>query len=620
MLFFIVGLVLFTISNSKGQDLRCNTTADYNWLQVNATDRYQRFIELENFTNNYIGNQGQASNRLINGTGLIIIPVVVHVLHHGELEGTGYNISMATIESQIDVLNEDFRRLNADAINTPSAFQSVASDFGIEFRLACIDPNGNATNGVIRKYTNIQSFSININTIRQDGTINDDIVGIKKEINGSTAWSTERYLNIWVCNMNLAGYSTWPADYSIYPEFDGVVIDKESFGRLGGTVSGYDKGRTLTHEIGHWLNLKHLWGDRSSPDYNLDCLTDDLVGDTPKQKKYHSNCPSFPELLLRCNTSDASTMFMNFMDFVNDQCYNLFTNGQKLRARALFALGGPRANMIDNYFKVRQVKDPIKCNGKVYSNPHCLPTTWTILSGPATLTAGPGPNEATITATGTGTVNIRATSGNYITEDNINVTFFSPPQIDFVSFTNDVGGEGYWCSSNFNNLFSVEPTLEAVSYEARLLNWPSLSLFRTNNFAQPGVDPFGYVPSGWYVFQLRATDECGTSEWYETEIEYVDCLNQGGGENFRIVASPNPTDGGLNVIIDKEKEVVKSLSKNEKILFQLYNLGTTSLVKQWTFDNSQSRRNLHVQGLKSGQYMLVVTKGKYRQSTQIIIK
>ena len=133
---FIVSVVaLFSFFIVNGQE-RCGTNIDLVWMQANAPDRYQRFTDLENFTTNYINNQGQNSNRLINGNGIIIIPVVVHVLHRGEAEGNGNNISMAQIQSQIDVLNEDFRRLNTDAINTPSAFAPVASDFGIEFILA----------------------------------------------------------------------------------------------------------------------------------------------------------------------------------------------------------------------------------------------------------------------------------------------------------------------------------------------------------------------------------------------------------------------------------------------------------------------------------------------------
>lgn len=426
--YLFVFAVFFSIT-CKTQDslIRCNTAVDLNWMQTNAPDRYQRFIDLETFTNNYISNLNQAGGRLINGNGLIVIPVVIHILHYGEPEGTGYNISMATIQSQIDVLNEDFRRLNADAINTPSVFQPFASNFNIEFRLACIDPNGNSTNGVVRKQTSVSPF-VTV-TVPNDNTFDETAMGIKTLPNGSVAWPTDHYLNIWVCKLyRLAGYATFPADYAVYPEFDGVVIGKEAFGRNGGTTSGLDKGRTATHEIGHWLNLQHLWGNTIGPQYNYDCSNDDLVGDTPQQKTNNSGCPTFPEILRKCNSADPSSMFMNYMDYVNDGCYNLFTNGQKLRARALFATGGPRAAMLDNYFKIQQPANPLQCNGGVIKlfNPNCITPTWSVVSGPATITAGQNTNACTLLPNGTGTVVLRATAGNYIDEKNISVNTTLP--------------------------------------------------------------------------------------------------------------------------------------------------------------------------------------------------
>lgn len=246
-------------------------------------------------------------------------------------------------------------------------------------------------------------------------------------------------------------------------------------------------------------------------------------------------------------------------------------------------------------------------------------------SNPNIATISPTGNPATVTRLLDGVVTITATvtsCGNNLTTTKEIV--IGAPQIDMVYFSNAVGGQGYWCSSHTNNLFSVEPTyLNGATFEARLLNYPSMTVFRTNSFANTGTDPFGYVPSGWYVIQLRTTNSCGISQWFETEVEYVNCLEDGGGCQdcpFRIAASPNPTDGDLNVTIEKEKPEVKELPKEEKVSFMLYDLNRTQMIKQWTFDNGQNRRTLNVRGIKAGQYILVMTKGKYRQSTQIIIK
>lgn len=248
--------------------------------------------------------------------------------------------------------------------------------------------------------------------------------------------------------------------------------------------------------------------------------------------------------------------------------------------------------------------------------------TWQ-LSNPNIASISPTGNSATLNRIFDGVVTITATVSSC--GSNISTTkevVMGSPQIDLVNFTNEVGGQGYWCSTHYNNLFSIEPEyLNGAVFEARLLNYPSMTLFRENSVATTGTDPFGYVPSGWYILQLRTTNSCGTSTWYETEIEYVDCFNYGRVvQDFRVTASPNPTDGELKVTIDKEKAEVKALGKTERVTYQLYNFNRTSIVKQWSFENSQNQQKLNVHGLQAGQYVLVVTKGKFRQSTQIIIR
>jgi hypothetical protein len=250
---------------------------------------------------------------------LITIPVVIHVLYNAPDQ----NISTAQILSQLSALNEDFRRKNTDAVQTPSAFLSVAADTRIEFCLAKTDPKGKPTNGIVRKSTNKTAFTM------------DDAVKFSAA-GGDDAWDSRKYLNIWVANLqgNAIGYATSPGGEM---DKDGVVIHYQVFGTVGNLRPAFNKGRTATHEIGHWLGLRHIWGDQT--------CGDDGIGDTPKQEFYNSNCPSFPKRS-NCSPDNNGDMFMNFMDYSNDACMNLFTVGQKKRMRTMFAEAGPRNSFL----------------------------------------------------------------------------------------------------------------------------------------------------------------------------------------------------------------------------------------------------------------------------------
>lgn len=253
---------------------------------------------------------------------VIVVPVIVHVLYKSNEQ----NITEAQVKSQIDVLNKDYRRKNADTINTPAVFKNLAADVRIVFCLAQVDPNGKRTKGIIRKHTNNDYFTT------------DD--GMKYTASGGDdAWNCKRYLNIWVCNLGsrLLGYAAPPGGPA---DRDGVAISYDAFGTVGTLRAGFNKGRTATHEIGHWLGMKHLWGD-------IDCGDDDVF-DTPRQRSYNYGCPVFPHATA-CSPNSNGDMFMNFMDFTDDACMNEFTTGQKDRMRALFAAGGPRNSFLNSF-------------------------------------------------------------------------------------------------------------------------------------------------------------------------------------------------------------------------------------------------------------------------------
>ena len=231
----------------------------------------------------------------------IIIPVVVHIVWHTDAE----NISDALILSQIDALNRDFNQENTDIQYVPDEFKPVIANVGIRFCLAAKDPDGNPTTGIIREYSNETE-------IGTSPTLFHSAHG------GSDAWDINRYLNVWVANTgtSIAGFGIYP--WADSADRSGIVVNSSYFGINGMTPHGM--GRVCVHEVGHYLGLIHTWGDV------FDCSSDDGVADTPPQAGPFYHCPSYPQP----GCSD-NAMFMNFMDYVDDPCMLLFTEGQKQR-------------------------------------------------------------------------------------------------------------------------------------------------------------------------------------------------------------------------------------------------------------------------------------------------
>lgn len=271
---------------------------------------------------------GMRKNNLTSGRDtlkneVIVVPVVVHVLYNN----ANQNIPDERIVAQIDALNRDFRRKNADTVNTPLPFKHLAADTRIVFCLAKVDPNGFKTSGIIRKYT------------KEDLFLADDQMKFSAR-GGDDAWDASKYLNIWVCDLfgRTLGYATLPGGN---PLVDGIVIQFGAFGFKNGLSEPYNLGRTLTHETGHWLGLKHIWGDIEGGA----CASDD-IDDTPPQSSSNSGCQIFPKMSA-CSVNQYGDMFMNYMDFSNDACMNLFTYGQKSKMRSQFARGGARNSFLN---------------------------------------------------------------------------------------------------------------------------------------------------------------------------------------------------------------------------------------------------------------------------------
>ena len=289
--------------------LKCATMEVYNKMIKDDPDYESRLRELEIFTKNYVKN-------IIPGIrNVVTIPVVVHIVYNTPQQ----NISNAVVQSQIDVLNKDFRRLNADTINTPAPFKPLGGDPQIEFVLAKREPLGNPSIGITRTQTSVLIFYGDAVKYTAQG--------------GHDIWDRDKYLNIWVCNLYFTGgYSQYPGGN---PASDGIVIKYTVCGTIGVVLNPYyDKGRMATHEIGHWFNLRHIWGDSF--------CGNDSVADTPTQEAPNGGCPTFPHIT--CNNGPNGDMFMNYMDYTIDACMNIYTFGQSNRMNA--ALYGARSSLL----------------------------------------------------------------------------------------------------------------------------------------------------------------------------------------------------------------------------------------------------------------------------------
>jgi len=271
-----------------------------------------RLVGIEEATQRRIARMNVASLKSVT------IPVVVHVLY----KDPAHNISDAQVASQIEVLNADYNATNADVENVPAPWKSLVGNPKIKFTLASVGPDGTSASGIVKRKTTIAQFG-------QNDAMKRSASG------GSDPWDTASYLNIWVCNLGggLLGYAQFPGGP---PATDGVVIRNTAFGTVGIAAKPFNQGRTATHEVGHFLNLRHIWGDTE------DCTGSDLVSDTPRQQLPNYGEPKFPHT--SCNNGPNGDMFVNYMDYVDDKAMFMFTAGQIARMRA--TLSGPRSGLI----------------------------------------------------------------------------------------------------------------------------------------------------------------------------------------------------------------------------------------------------------------------------------
>ena len=315
-IFFIVSL--FIPKSNFAQINRCGTV-EYIQEQI----RLNPHLEAEINNANIIAKEWEILHANEGSRAIIRIPVVFHVMHSGQAIGTYPNISDAQLISQIDILNKDYRKLNSDTGLIPTIWKSIAADCEIEFCLATVTPTGAVTDGIDR-----------INAGAGFTWTNDS----RK---ASTTWNRNNYLNIWVVEFGGTYASSGTLGYTIVPggpaNSDGVVIDAKYIGTGGITTAPYNKGRTATHEVGHWLGINHVWGDDGTA-----CSGSDGISDTPNQAGENYGCPSFPHTDA-CTGASPGVMYMNYMDYTDDACMYMFTAGQK--ARMISILNTTRASI-----------------------------------------------------------------------------------------------------------------------------------------------------------------------------------------------------------------------------------------------------------------------------------
>ncbi|MFM2224346.1 MAG: hypothetical protein RJA07_548 [Bacteroidota bacterium] len=319
-LFFCFFAFMFVANAQTKKVIRCATDEYYQNEITNNPALQQSYLaaaqQTRTIANNIIyTSKGKAGNSVPQ----YIIPVVVHILYNTAAD----DLADSTVYTNLQRLNDDYRRTNFDTATTRNIFKSIAADTKVEFRLAVRDPNGNCTNGIIHKYTSATSFNTT-NKMKSNST------------NGDDPWNTSAYLNLWVCTISggILGYAQFPGGTAAT---DGVVINNTAFGEKGAAQAPYDLGRTLTHEVGHWLNLYHTFQGGCAGMNAGNCASSgqgDECCDTPPTSSANYGCPASQNTCNESYAGDRVDMTENYMDYTDDACMNAFTIDQTARIQA----------------------------------------------------------------------------------------------------------------------------------------------------------------------------------------------------------------------------------------------------------------------------------------------
>ena len=633
-------LMLCGALNASQAQRTCATMDVYSKLLQDNPSLGTTRQEIEAFTSKYIAEHGNNAPRSV-----VTIPVVVHVLYNTAAQ----NISDAQVQSQIAVLNADYSKTNADVSGVPSAFSSVVANANIQFCLAQRDPNGNATTGIIRKSTTTASFSTN-DAAKHSAQGGDD------------AWPSASYLNLWCCNLGggLLGYAQFPGGAAAT---DGVVILCTAFGSIGTAAAPYNKGRTATHEVGHWLNLYHIWGDDNGA-----CTGSDNVSDTPNQASENYGCPTFPHV--SCSNGPNGDMFMNYMDYTDDACMFMFTSGQNARMQALFATGGARASLLSSLGCTPPSGGGSTCGTVSGLSSSAITTTtatisWTALSGatsynvqykPSTsstwttttsattslglsgLTAGTSYDYEVqaVCASGSGTYsaplsfvttsvtttctdiyesnNTSSTAKAIAVNTNITALIGTSTDKDYYKFTS---------TSAAPNIKVTLSNLPA-DYDVKLLNASGATLYTSQNTGTTAETiKYNSAPVGTYYIYVYgyggaySATSCYTLNASTGSVAWRDAAEETTADiklsEISYNVYPNPNNGTFNLTISSDEPAKVSV----KVIDMLGNL-----VSVQGIDNVQGivTTEMNLGNIATGVYNVIISNGKTTETKRIVVQ
>jgi PKD repeat protein len=542
-------------------------------------------LDFEGWLQKEIVKQKQIQQNKSGRAAIITIPVVVHIIHNGDAVGSNENIAASRVISQINILNQDFRRRNADTVNTPVGFRPVAADVEIEFCLALRDPSGNVLaepgiHRVQRTETNWSSTTTIDNTLKP-----------------ATIWDPNQYFNMWSVDFGgngLLGYAQFPEGSGLAgmpagaqsANSDGVVVVFSSFGASGAANAPYNLGRTMSHEVGHWLGLRHIWGDGG-------CTVDDFCNDTPVSDAANRGCTAST---VSCGTTD---MVQNYMDYTNDACMNIFTQDQKTRMQTVMAVCPRRASLLNSTVCTPLIQVALTGQVRDAGTLVGVPNARVRILGVGnnfSYTATCDANGNFTISVNQGTYNIYGGKWGYVTAEVANRTFTAPS----VSVTVDIA-KGYYDDFIMDFGWTVTGTATTGDWER------GAPVGTLNGTAQSnaGADVTNDFGSDAYVTGngggAAGTDDVDggtailTSPVFDLTTYNLPYLsyyrwwfNDGGSGNFDDTLVISVSNGTTSVVIDR------------------IGPGTNS-GNSWTFRNY----NLNTLIAKSANMRFVVTTGDY---------